>query len=63
MQIKITDIEYDFEGEGFQHPEAPSELIMELPANWQESEISDIASDYISDTTGFCNRGFKWNYE
>ena len=56
--IRIYEIAYDTDGEEI---DLPSELTMEVNSDDVE-EIADLASDYISDTTGFCHDGFKWTY-
>ena len=56
--IRIYEIEYDTDGEEI---ELPTELTLDVNTNDVE-EIADLASDYISDTTGFCHNGFKWTY-
>ena len=56
--IRIYEIAYGTDGEEI---DLPSELTMEVNSDDVE-EIADLASDYISDTTGFCHDGFKWTY-
>ena len=59
MKIKIFNIQYDTDGEEIDLPET---LTMTFPQWTTEEEISDLASDYISDTTGFCHNGFEWKF-
>ena len=56
--IRIYEIEYDTDGEEI---ELPTELTLDVNTDDVE-EIADLASDYISDTTGFCHNGFNWTY-
>jgi len=55
-KILITDIQYDTDGEQI---DLPPTLTMEVPVDTDEDEIGELASDYISDVTGFCHFGFK----
>ena len=59
MKIKIFNIQYDTDGEKIDLPET---LTMTFPQWTTEEEISDLASDYISDITGFCHNGFEWKF-
>ena len=53
--VRIFNIKYDTDGE---EVELPDELIMNIPKGATDETIVDLASDYISDTTGFCHEGF-----
>ena len=54
--IRIINIVYDTDGEEI---DLPKELTLEVNTDDME-EISDLASDHISDTTGYCHNGFEW---
>lgn len=54
MQYEITDIQYD---EG--HSDLPSSLIMTTPNQLSPDELEEQASDFISEKTGFCHKGFN----
>ena len=56
--IRIFNISYDTDGEEIS---LPDELVMKIPKGAKEAELTDLASDYISDTTGFCHNGFDWS--
>jgi hypothetical protein len=56
MILKISNIQYDTDGEDIDLPET---LKMTLPSNLSDSEYNELASDYISDTTGWCHTGFS----
>ena len=60
--IRIYEIDYDVDYEGQEEElNLPKELTLEVNSDDVE-EIGDLASDYISDTTGYCHNGFKWTY-
>ena len=56
MKITIYDIKYDTDGEEIDLPET---LELNVPDSSTDEEISDLASDFISDETGFCHEGFS----
>ena len=56
--IRIFNISYDTDDEEIS---LPDELGMKIPKGAKEAELTDLASDYISDTTGFCHNGFDWS--
>lgn len=69
--IEVYDIIYDIDDidDGEVDPELPDKLSFERDieadindAEYFEYEISNIASDFISDETGFCHLGFKMKF-
>lgn len=60
-KIRIYDIEFDFDDEDGT-PEVPDVLETEVPAYLADSEVAELASDYISVKTGWCHRTFMWSY-
>lgn len=68
--IEVYDIVYDIDYEdGEETPELPDKLSFERDiesdiddAEDFEYEITNIASDFISDETGFCHLGFKMKF-
>ena len=56
--IRIFNISYDTDGEEIS---LPDELVMKIPKGAKEAVLTELASDYISDTTGFCHNGFDWS--
>lgn len=56
--IRIFNINYDTDGEEIS---LPDELVMTIPKGAKESELTELASDFISDSTGFCHNGFDWS--
>jgi hypothetical protein len=58
MPILIFNISYDTEGEEIS--DLPETLTMYCPLWTTAEEIADLASEFISDTTGFCHSGFEW---
>jgi hypothetical protein len=61
MNYKVTDIEYDTDGENVS---LPKELNIEVPANLEDGqEIEEFISDEISNQTGFCHKGFTTSPE
>lgn len=68
--IEVYDIVYDIDNEdGEETPELPDKLSFERDiesdiddAEDFEYEITNIASDFISDETGFCHLGFKMKF-
>ena len=69
--IEVYDIIYDIDDieDGEETPELPDKLSFERDieadiddAEDLEYEITNIASDFISDETGFCHLGFKLKF-
>lgn len=63
-KLYATNIEWDLDGEEVELPteiEIPEDIIDE--ANGDEEELADLASDYISDETGWCHLGFELEWE
>lgn len=69
--IEVYDIIYDIDDidDGEETPELPDKLSFECDieadiddAEDFEYEITNIASDFISDETGFCHLGFKMKF-
>ncbi|APD92010.1 hypothetical protein BM525_19190 (plasmid) [Alteromonas mediterranea] len=54
MKYLITDIEYD---DG--HPDLPATLTMVLDRELEKEELEHQASEFISNETGFCHKGFS----
>lgn len=63
MKIKIFDIKYDTDGEDI---DLPPTLEIDLPNTKVDKESIDVndleeeLSDHISNVTGFCHFGFKY---
>lgn len=57
MKVEITDIEYDTDDEDV---ELPASLILEVDVSADDQEIEELASDYISNVTGWLHNGFNW---
>lgn len=56
MKYKVTNIDYDTDGEEI---ELPTELEIDVPTNITDGyEIEEYISDEISNTSGFCHKGF-----
>ena len=51
--MKATEIEWDVDGEDAKELDLPTDI--EIP---EEMTDEDEISDYLSDVTGFCHRGF-----
>ena len=62
IKVKITDIDYDLD-EDDSDEGLPKELEMELPRDIDRERIEDLASDFISERTGFCHNGFSFAVE
>lgn len=69
--IEVYDIIYDIDDidDGEEAPELPDKLSFERDIDADiddtedfEYEITRIASDFISDETGFCHRGYKMKF-
>lgn len=61
MIYKVTNIEYDTDGEDVS---LPKELDIEVPADLEDGyEIEEYISDEISNQTGFCHKGFTTSPE
>ena len=60
-KIRIYDMEFDFDGEDGT-PEVPDVLETEVPAYLADSEVEELAGDYISEKTGWCHLTFMWSY-
>lgn len=69
--IEVYDIIYDIDDidDGEEAPELPDKLSFErdIEADIDDAEdleykIENIASDFISDETGFCHLGFKLKF-
>lgn len=59
MIYKITDIEYDTDGEDV---DLPAELEIDVPDDLlDKDDIEEYISDEISNMTGFCHYGFNIN--
>ena len=58
MKVLIKDIEYETDGESV---DLPSQLLFEADAD--EEDIESLASDYISNLTGFLHNGFNIIYK
>lgn len=61
MKYKIFNIQYDVDYKKDLNG-LPKELEIDVETNdyIDEEYIEDIISDYISDVTGFCHRGFEY---
>lgn len=60
--IRIYDIKYDVDYEGQEEElNLPKELTLDVNSDDIE-DIDYLASDYISDTTGYCHHGFMLTY-
>ena len=56
MEVLVTNIKYDTDGEVVR---LPKKLFIEVPNDIvDEQEITDFVSDEISNKTGFCHYGF-----
>ena len=53
LKVRITNILYDTDGED--DIELPQEFVLEVEDN---EDVEDVLSDYITEQTGFCHRGF-----
>lgn len=61
MNYKVTDIEYDTDGEDLG---LPAVLNIEVPTDLEDGhEIEEYISDEISNQTGFCHKGFTTSPE
>ena len=61
MNYKVTDIEYDTDGEDLGLPVV---LNIEVPTDLEDGhEIEEYISDEISNQTGFCHKGFTTSPE
>lgn len=60
MKIYISDIQYDLDEHITTAPELPTELSIDVPHGTPDEKIEEIASDFISNKTGFCITGFCW---
>lgn len=60
MKIYISDIQYDLDGHIAPTQELPTELSIDVPHGTPDEKIEEIASDFISNKTGFCHTGFCW---
>jgi hypothetical protein len=61
MNYKVTNIEYDTDGEDLG---LPVELNIEVPVDLEDGqEIEEFISDEISNQTGFCHKGFTTSPE
>jgi hypothetical protein len=66
IEYRIHGIEYDFDKtDGITGPEdypnLPKEMVYEfIVGTDSEDNLESLLSDYISDTTGFCHNGFKY---
>lgn len=58
MIYKVWDISYDTDGDVLAAKELPSEMFIEIDS---DDNIDDQLSDAISDLTGFCHFGFKYD--
>lgn len=62
--VQVTDVEYevdeDEDGEDVEPPDLPSELTLTLEGVEHEDDLTQRVSDAISDETGFCHLGFKY---
>ena len=59
MKVYVHDIKWDTDGDNDLLKELPTESILQF--DMLEEEIDeDFISDYISDLTGFCHFGFKY---
>ena len=57
MEYKVTNIQYDTDGENIDLPE---ELTIDVPDNLKDDyEKVEFISDEISKITGFCHFGFS----
>ena len=57
MEYKVTDIEYDTDGEEI---DLPKELSINVPDDLEEDyDKVEFISDEISNITGFCHKGFS----
>jgi hypothetical protein len=57
MIYKVTDIQYDTDGEDVT---LPTEMNVTVPDEIENSyEIEEYISDRISEFTGFCHKGFS----
>jgi hypothetical protein len=55
----VTDIKFDTDGDD--SIELPAEMEIEIPADIEDDEIPEYLCDEISNRTGFCHFGFKFN--
>lgn len=60
MKIEISGIQYDLEDDIATTQELPTELSIDVPRGTPDEKIEEIASDFISNKTGFCHTGFCW---
>lgn len=54
ISYRIYNIQYD---EGYS--DLPSELFLELEEGLTDEELDHEASEFISNETGFCHKGFE----
>lgn len=55
LKVRITNILYDTDGED--DIELPAEFVVTVEDN---EDVEDQLSDYITEQTGFCHRGFLY---
>ena len=55
LKVRITNILYDTDGED--DIELPQEFVVTVEDN---EDVEDQLSDYITEQTGFCHRGFLY---
>jgi hypothetical protein len=60
MKIKVTEIMWDVDSE--ENPDLPEEMEFEILSgeDADDFEIEETLSELISDETGWCHNGFKW---
>ena len=65
MIFQITDIAYDLDDAEITAGDLPSMFTVSIPEYVTEvcssAGISELLSEYISDTTGFCHKGFNYH--
>jgi len=56
MELQVTDIKYDTDGEVVELPETIHVSVGDVD---DVAQLTEMVSDGISDETGFCHKGFK----
>lgn len=61
-KIRIHTISYDLDFDDADGEDLPKEMEMEVEAFMGDDAVGESAGEFISDSTGYCHNGFKWDY-
>ena len=56
--MKVIAYNIDYDTDGFD-TDLPTEVVVDVPSDIHIEEIDEYVSDFISDETGYCHKGFK----